>query len=106
MYHAVPQMMSVGGGPVFSIAWDERRRYLIVGGQAVVNIFKADLAEARKTSQQQRSVASGLKDNNNLSDAPQILRRVYQPLKGPDLCHSDVVNCMVITDTGKLITGG
>ncbi|GAX81669.1 hypothetical protein CEUSTIGMA_g9097.t1 [Chlamydomonas eustigma] len=100
------QMMSIGGGPVFSIAWDERRRYLIVGGQAVVNIFRVDLAEARKTSMQQRSAASGLKDGNNLADAPQILKRVYQPLKGPDLCHTDIVNCMVITETGKLITGG
>ncbi len=55
---------------------------------------------------QQRSAASGLKDRNNLADAPQILKRVYQPLKGPDLCHTDIVNCMVITETGKLVTGG
>jgi len=100
------QMMAVGGGPVFSLAWDDRRRFLIVGGQAIINVFRADLAEARKTSQQQRSVASGLKDGSNLTEAPQILKRVYPPLKGPDLCHSDVVNCMVITDGGKLITGG
>ncbi len=33
------QMTSVAG-PVFSIAWDERRRYLIVGGHSVINIFK------------------------------------------------------------------
>eukprot|EP00955_Chlamydomonas_euryale_P034512 349804-Chlamydomonas_euryale.AAC.3 len=51
--------MAVGGGPVFSLAWDDRRRFLIVGGQAIINVFRADLAEARKTSQQQRSVASG-----------------------------------------------
>jgi hypothetical protein len=49
---------------------------------------------------------AGLKDTNNLAEAPQILKRMYQPLRGPDLCHTDVVNCMVLTDTGKLITGG
>lgn len=37
---------------------------------------------------------------------PQILRRVYQPLKGPELCHSDVVKCIVVTDTGKIMSGG
>ncbi len=98
------QMTSVGG-PVFSIAWDDRRRFLIVGGHSVLNIFKVDMAEARKTSQQQRSVASGLKDGNP-NDSPQILRRVYQPLKGPDLCHADVVKCIVVTETGKIMTGG
>ncbi len=44
---------------MFSVTWDDRRRFLIVGGQAVINIFRVDLNEARKTSQQQRSVASG-----------------------------------------------
>ena len=47
-----------------------------------------------------------MKDTNNLAEAPQILKRMYQPLRGPDLCHTDVVNCMELTDTGKLITGG
>ncbi|GFH06087.1 WD_REPEATS_REGION domain-containing protein [Haematococcus lacustris] len=84
------QMTSVAG-PVFSLAWDERRRYLIVGGHAVINIFKA-----RKLSQQQRSVASGLKDSGvGSGDIPQILRRMYPPMKGPDLCHWDVVKCIV-----------
>ncbi len=30
------------------------------------------MGEARKLSQQQRSVASGLKDGSNSSDAPQV----------------------------------
>jgi len=98
--------MTGTGGPVHAIAWDERRRYLIVGGNSVIHIFKVDLAEARKTSQQQRSVASGLKDTNALAEAPAILKRMYQPLKGPDLCHVDVVKCIVVTDTGKIISGG
>ena len=34
-----PQMTSVGG-TIFSIAWDDRRRFLIVGGHSVINIFK------------------------------------------------------------------
>lgn len=34
-----PQMVSVGG-PVFSLAWDDRRRFLIVGGHSVINIYK------------------------------------------------------------------
>ncbi len=63
-----------------------------------------DLAEARKLSQQQRSVASGLKDG--VGEAPQILRRMYQPLRGPDLCHTDVVKCIVVTETGKIMSGG
>jgi hypothetical protein len=63
------------------------------------------MLEARKLSQQQRSVASGLKDAG-ASDAPQILRRMYQPLRGPELCHSDVVKCIVVTETGRLVTGG
>ena len=67
---------------------------------------QVDLSEARKTTQAQRSVASGLKDGNTLAEAPQILRRMYQPFKGPDLCHTDVVKCIVITDTGKIISGG
>ncbi|GFH06432.1 uncharacterized protein HaLaN_01062 [Haematococcus lacustris] len=88
------QMTSVAG-PVFSLAWDERRRYLIVGGHAVINIFKVDMAEARKLSQQQRSVASGLKDSGvGSGDIPQILRRMYPPMKGPDLCHWDVVKLL------------
>jgi len=98
--------MVFGGGPVFSLAWDERRRYLVVGGQAVINIFKFDQAEARKTSMQQRQAVLGLKDGSNLADTPQILKRVCPPLKGPDLCHNDMVNCMVITEAGKLISGG
>ncbi|KAL6755154.1 WD40-repeat-containing domain protein, partial [Haematococcus lacustris] len=89
------QMTSVAG-PVFSLAWDERRRYLIV-----------DMAEARKLSQQQRSVASGLKDSGvGSGDIPQILRRMYPPMKGPDLCHWDVVKCIVVTETGKIMSGG
>eukprot|EP00798_Chlamydomonas_sp_ICE-L_P013183 gene13183-30648_t len=99
------QMMAIGG-PVFSLAWDDRRRYLIAGGSSVINIFKVDLAEARKTTQAQRSVASGLKDGNSMAEAPQILRRMFQPLKGPDLCHSDVVKCIIVTDAGKIISGG
>ncbi|KAJ9524068.1 hypothetical protein QJQ45_022573 [Haematococcus lacustris] len=100
------QMTSVAG-PVFSLAWDERRRYLIVGGHAVINIFKVDMAEARKLSQQQRSVASGLKDSGvGSGDIPQILRRMYPPMKGPDLCHWDVVKCIVVTETGKIMSGG
>lgn len=72
---------------------------------------QVDMAEARKMSQQQRSVASGLKDSGpgghgGGADLPQILRRVYQPLKGPELCHSDVVKCIVVTDTGKIMSGG
>ncbi|KAJ9523676.1 hypothetical protein QJQ45_020098 [Haematococcus lacustris] len=100
------QMTSVAG-PVFSLAWDERRRYLIVGGHAVINIFKVDMAEARKLSQQQRSVASGLKDSGvGSGDIPQILRRMYPPMKGPDLGHWDVVKCIVVTETGKIMSGG
>ena len=97
--------MTPVGSPVFSLAWDGRRRFLVAGGNSVLHIFRADLAEARKTSQQQRSVASGLKDTTVL-DQPQILKRWHQPLKGPDLCHTDVVKCLVITDTGKIISGG
>mmetsp|Transcript_33374 Transcript_33374/g.84557 ORF Transcript_33374/g.84557 Transcript_33374/m.84557 type:complete len:866 (-) Transcript_33374:212-2809(-) len=103
------QMVSVGG-PVFSLAWDDRRRFLIVGGHSVINIYKVDMGEARKMSQQQRSVTSGIKDSTGgpgaSADMPQILRRVYQPLKGPELCHSDVVKCIVVTDTGKIMSGG
>lgn len=66
---------------------------------------QVDLLEARKTTQQQRSVASGLKDTTVL-DAPQILKRLYPPFRGPDFCHTDVVSCMIITETGKIITGG
>ena len=91
---------------MFSLAWDERRRYLIVGGHAVINIYKVDQAEARKTSMQQRQVASGLKDGTHVADTPHILKRMHPPLKGPDLCHNDMVNCMVITNAGKLISGG
>lgn len=47
--------------------------------------WQVDMAEARKLSQQQRSVASGLKDAGLPgapgADMPQTLRRVYQPLK-------------------------
>jgi hypothetical protein len=68
--------------------------------------MQVDMGEARKLSQQQRSVASGLKDGGGSSDAPQILRRIYQPLKGPDLCHTDVVKCIVVTETGKIMSGG
>ncbi len=39
-------------------------------------------------------------------DLPQILRRVYQPLRGPDLCHTEVVKCIVVTETGKIMSGG
>ena len=72
---------------------------------------QVDMGEARKLSQQQRSVASGLKDsagpgNMAVADVPQVLRRMYNPLKGPELCHSDVVKCIVVTETGKIMTGG
>lgn len=39
-------MTSVGGA-VFSIAWDDKRRFLIVGGQSVINIFKVSSAVER-----------------------------------------------------------
>lgn len=63
-------MASVGGS-VFSLAWDVKRRFLVVGGHSCLNLFKVDTAEARKTSQAQRAVSSGLKDNSVL-DAPQV----------------------------------
>ncbi|KAF5833397.1 WD40-repeat-containing domain protein, partial [Dunaliella salina] len=105
------QMTSVGG-PVFSIAWDDRRRFLIAGGQSIISIFKVDLSEVRKLSQQQRSVASGLKDGASAGssistgDVPQVLKRAHAPFKGPDLCHADVVKCIVVTETGKIMSGG
>lgn len=71
----------------------------------MVQVFKVDLLEARKTTHQQRSVASGLRDNAVL-DPPQILRRLFVPLKGPELGHVDVVSCIVIAESGKIITGG
>lgn len=36
----------------------------------------------------------------------QVLKRAYHAFKGPELCHSDVVKCIVVTDTGKIMTGG
>lgn len=39
MHRTCLQMTSVGG-PVFSIAWDDRRRFLIVGGHSVIHIYK------------------------------------------------------------------
>ena len=36
----------------------------------------------------------------------QVMRRAYHPFKGPDLCHSDVVKCIVVTETGKIMSGG
>lgn len=36
------QMTSVGG-PVFSIAWDDRRRFLIAGGQSIISISRLTL---------------------------------------------------------------
>lgn len=65
-----------------------------------------DLAEARKMAQQQRSVASGLRDGNMTLDARQILKKIFPPFRGPDFCHTDIVSCMIITETGKIITGG
>ncbi|EFJ43514.1 hypothetical protein VOLCADRAFT_119046 [Volvox carteri f. nagariensis] len=88
-------MASADIGPLFSLAWDSKRRYLAV-----------DLLEARKTTQQQRSVASGLKDTTVALDPPQILKRLYPPFRGPEFCHTDVVSCMIITETGKIVTGG
>lgn len=99
-------MASADIGPLFSLAWDSKRRYLAVGGNAVVLLFKVDLLEARKTTHQQRSVASGLKDTTVALDPPQILKRLYPPFRGPDFCHTDVVSCMIITETGKIVTGG
>ncbi len=32
--------MAPAGGPVFSLAWDSKHRYLAVGGNAVVQLFK------------------------------------------------------------------
>ncbi|MEW5312499.1 MAG: hypothetical protein WDW38_004130 [Sanguina aurantia] len=97
--------MAPVGGPVFSLAWDTKRRFLVVGSSALLQIFKIDMAEVRKSSQQQRSVASGLKDTS-APEPPTILKRLFQPMRGPELCHTDVVKTIVITETGKIITGG
>ncbi|KAG2444756.1 hypothetical protein HXX76_001500 [Chlamydomonas incerta] len=100
------QMAPSDVGPVHSLAWDSKHRYLAVGGNAVMLLFKVDLAEARKMAQQQRSVASGLRDGNMTLDARQILKKIFPPFRGPDFCHTDIVSCMIITETGKIITGG
>eukprot|EP00201_Polytomella_parva_P021851 CAMPEP_0175043714 /NCGR_PEP_ID=MMETSP0052_2-20121109/3361_1 /TAXON_ID=51329 ORGANISM="Polytomella parva, Strain SAG 63-3" /NCGR_SAMPLE_ID=MMETSP0052_2 /ASSEMBLY_ACC=CAM_ASM_000194 /LENGTH=378 /DNA_ID=CAMNT_0016306845 /DNA_START=48 /DNA_END=1181 /DNA_ORIENTATION=- len=97
--------MAPVGGPVFSLGWDTKQRFLIVGGHSLIQIFKVDLVEARRIAQQQRSVASGLKDST-VVDVPAILRRHFVPLKGPDLCHTEVVSCILVTHTGKVVTGG
>ncbi len=41
-----------------------------------------------------------------MSDGPQVLKRVVQPLRGPEVGHTDVVKCIVVTDAGKIVTGG
>jgi hypothetical protein len=39
-------------------------------------------------------------------DWPQVLKKIYPPLRGPDFCHTDIVSCIIITETAKIITGG
>jgi hypothetical protein len=40
-------------GPVHSLAWDPRRKFLVVGGNMVLNIYRVDMAEARHLSHAQ-----------------------------------------------------
>ncbi len=42
----LPLQITSVGGPVFSLAWDERRRFLIVGGHSVIHIFKVSFCLA------------------------------------------------------------
>lgn len=95
------------GSPVHCICWDSRRRLLVSGCERELHVFKVDAGEALKSRQQHRVVASGLSSAATAeADRPHILKRLHPPLKGPDYCHTDVVKTCIITDTGKIITGG
>lgn len=96
-------------------------RFIIVGSTGAMHFYKVNLKDATLLKQTKRSEAQGKGakrgPNNALASAvptsisgvnaqPQVIKRMFQPLKGPELTHKDIIKAICCTDTHKILTVG
>lgn len=114
--------MTATGGPITALAVHPKLRLVVVGSNGVLHFFRVDLKDATLLKQNKRSEAQEKANRRGglpagaaaaaaaaaalSGDVPLVLRRLWTPLRGPDLTHRDIIKSIACTETNKIITVG